>query len=286
MNYRHSFHAGNFADCLKHIVLVQIIKLMQKKEKGFMVLDAFSGTGIYDLHQEQAARSPEYIDGIVRIWDYVEKNNDAAPIIKDYLEALYNVSQSQRYYAGSPFLIARLLRPQDRAFFTELHKVEYENLNENIYNFKNECICRNLFVENNDGYNSIKAKLPPKEKRGLIFIDPPFEKPNEFKMMEQALQDGLKRFETGVFALWYADKNTTETEKFLKSIKSLSPKYINVSIQVENKNEIKGLVSSGLIIINPPFGLYDVVLNGIKQLTRILAKNDGAKYRLEKSQSI
>lgn len=285
MNYRHSFHAGNFADCLKHIVLVQIIKLMQKKEKPFMVYDAFSGSGIYDLHQEFAARSPEYLDGIVKLWDF-EPNDKLAPAIKDYLDALKLVSSSQRYYAGSPFLIARLLRRQDRAFFNELHKIEYENLKSNIYDFWKSCECRNLFVENNDGYQGIKAKLPPIEKRGLIFIDPPFEKPNEFKMMHEACQIGLKKFETGIFALWFADKNTTDTEKFLNNIKSLSSKYLIAMLQTENKNNNKGLVSSGLVIINPPFGLYENLLQAMGQLTKIMAKNEGAKYRLVQSDSI
>ncbi len=285
MNYRHSFHAGNFADCLKHIVLVQIIKLMQKKDKPFMVLDAFSGTGIYDLHQEFAARSPEYLDGIVKIWDF-KPQEKLAPAIKDYLNALSLVSPSQRYYAGSPFIIARLLRAQDKAFFNELHKIEYENLKSNIYDFWKSCECRNLHVENDDGYQAIKAKLPPQEKRGLIFIDPPFEKPNEFKMMYEACAIGVKKFKTGVFALWFADKNATDTEKFLKNIKSLNDKYLIVSMQTEKINNNKGLVSSGLIIINPPYGLYQSLKDCMGQLTKIMMKNEGAKFRLEQSESI
>ncbi len=286
MNYRHSYHAGNFADCLKHLVLVQLIKLMQKKDKGFMVLDAFSGTGIYDLHAELAGRSPEYIDGIVKIWDYAANNKNTKPAIIDYLEALKAVNESQRYYAGSPFLISKLLRPQDRAFFIELHKIDVQTITDNISAFKYECECQSLFVEHNDGYQSVKAKLPPHEKRGLIFIDPPFEKPDEFRNMLNSLKEGIKRFETGVFAYWYADKNTTETKDFLKKVKNLGKKYLNVSMQIQNKNEIKGLVSSGLVIINPPFGLNEALKDTMGQLTTILGKNHGAKYSLEAFESI
>jgi 23S rRNA (adenine2030-N6)-methyltransferase len=286
MNYRHSYHAGNFADCLKHLVLVQIIKLMQKKEKGLMVLDAFSGTGIYDLHTEISARSPEYIDGIAKIWDYADKNQNLAPAISDYLLALKTATPSQRYYAGSPFFIAYALRPQDRAFFVELHPQDVILLKENLSQIRQDCACQSFFVENIDGYQSVKAKLPPSEKRGLIFIDPPFEKPDEFRNMINSLKDGLKRFETGVFALWYADKNTTETRDFLKKVKNLECKYINVSMQLQNKNEIKGLVSAGLVIINPPFGLLEALKAAIGQLTKILGKNEGAKFVLEASQSI
>lgn len=285
MNYRHSFHAGNFADCLKHLVLVAVLHFMQKKDTGISLIDAFAGIGIYDLHDDKAGRSPEYLDGIVKIWDFAQ-NNSLSPAIDEFLKAQSAATVSQRYYAGSPFLMAKLLREQDNAIFNELHLEQFKILGQNIYAFKRECECKKLSVSNIDGYLTLKAKLPPTLKRGLIVIDPPFEKPNEFDRIIEGLKEGLKRFRSGVYAIWYADKNVTDTTKFINNLKSLGCDLLDIRLQNQNPLNIKGLSSSGIAILNPPFGLKTHLQPAIAQLCTILKKNDGENYSIAYFESI
>lgn len=285
MNYRHSFHAGNFADCLKHLVLVAVLRAMQNKEGGISLIDAFAGIGVYDLHDDKAGRSPEYLDGIVKIWDHSQKNK-IAPAIDEFIKAQADATGSQRYYAGSPFLLAKMLREQDNAIFNELHPEQFKILGQNIYEFKSQCECKKLNVSNIDGYLVMKAKLPPTLKRGLIVIDPPFEKPNEFERIIESMKEGQKRFANGVFAVWYADKNVTETAKFIKGLKAISPKLLDIRLQTQNPLNIKGLASSGIAIINPPFALKEHLKPAMEQLCAILKKDEGEKYSISSFENI
>ncbi len=285
MNYRHSFHAGNFADCLKHLVLVAILQFMQKKESGISIIDCFAGIGVYDLHDDKAGRSPEYLDGIVKIWDYAQ-NQNVETAISEFINAQKAATESQRYYAGSPFLLAKMLRENDNAIFNELHGEQFRILGKNIHEFRRRCACKKLNASNIDGYLALKAKLPPTLKRGLIIIDPPFEKPNEFKRIIDGVIEGQKRFSNGVFAIWYADKNVTDTAKFIKGLQAVSPKLLDIRMQVQNPNNISGLASSGMAIINPPFGLEDYLKPAIAQLCDILKKGEGEKYSITFHESI
>lgn len=271
MNYRHAFHAGNFADVLKHIVLVCLIDSMQKKDKGFMVLDAFAGIGVYDLHSEEASRSPEYVDGIVKLWDYAQ-NNQLTPLITRYLKVLAKAtSGSQRYYAGSPFLISSMIREQDRAIFNELHPEDFKTLQKNIDGFKNT-FHKRIFLESKDGYAVLKAKVPPIERRGLIIIDPPFEKNNEFALMEESLKEGIKRFATGVYAYWYANKDPKITSHFKKAVANQGKEVIDFQLNIKNDSKANSLKSTGVIIVNPPFGVEEEIKASLEQLKKVFSK--------------
>lgn len=278
MNYRHAYHAGNFADVLKHMIIVQCLKLMQQKEGGICVLDAFAGIGIYDLQDDEAIRSPEFIDGINRLWT---AKDDFAPIIKDYLtEQSIGTNDNQRFYLGSPFLAAQMLRPQDRLIVNELHPEDFISLRENMREFGGKKAQKRIEVTNIDAWQIIKAKLPPIERRGLIIIDPPFENPNEFDRLIQAAQEGKKRFANGVYILWHANKNETQTNQYRAALKSGNDKLLWVQMQIKSADDTKGLRSAGLSIINAPYGLSAALKIALPQILPLLAQNKGANFQI------
>lgn len=277
MNYRHAFHAGNFADVLKHIVIVQALRLMQQKEAGICILDAFAGIGIYDLNSEIADRSPEFLGGIARLWDITE---ELSPIIQDFLKTLANATHNNKnHYAGSPFLMAALARPQDRLILNELHSEDSVLLRENMREFNYKGAAR-IEVASLDAWQIIKAKLPPKERRGLIIIDPPFEKPGEFERMIEAVKEGQKRFATGVYVLWHANKNDTQTNQYRAALIASGQKLLWVQMRVKDSAKSKGLACAGLSIINPPFGLEEALRSALPILTNRLAQDNGANFEI------
>ena len=286
MNYRHAFHAGNFADVVKHIVLVALLDSMQRKDKGFLCLDCFAGLGIYDLHSSQAARSPEYVDGIIKLWDYAS-NHKIDDLTSRYLEVLTSISDSnQRYYPGSPFIIAKLLREQDRAVFNELHPEDFESLKENIHEFSPKCDTRHFAFENIDAYQTIKSKLPPQERRGLIFIDPPFEKPNEYDLIVSGIDEGIKRFATGVYGIWLAVKDKKQNRTFLNNIKKIGKEALYIEFTLRNPNnpdstKKNGLVTMGMCIVNPPFGLSDSVKSALQTIKKALHQDEYTNFEVK-----
>ena len=281
MNYRHSFHAGNFADVLKHLLVVACLNHLQKKEAGLFVLDAFAGIGLYDLHLEEAARSPEYLDGIVKLWDADKAKMPIA--IKNYLEILEAATgANQRFYAGTPYLICEMLRKQDRGIFNELHPLQNEALSNNYTQYKESHGKRNVKILAQDGWNVIKSTLPPPERRGLIIIDPPFEIEGEFDRMIEATKEGLKRFATGVFLLWHADKDEKQTQKYQNQMGKLGKEALFVNMRIANEDQTSGLKSNGVTIINPPFGLKEQISDAMGTLTSILSKNNGAKFEIRR----
>ena len=277
MNYRHAFHAGNFADVLKHIVIVQSLRLMQKKEAGICILDAFAGVGIYDLKGDSSARSPEYLGGIAKL---AQNSIKSSPLINDFLEVLANATNNNSdYYAGSPFLMATMARIQDRIVLNELHREDFGLLRENMreFNFKGAA---KIEVCNLDAWQIIKAKLPPKERRGLIIIDPPFEKAGEFERMIEAAIEGQKRFATGVYVLWHANKNETQTNQYRAGLSAIGKELLWVQMRVGDMAKSKGLVSAGLSIINPPFGLEAALREVLPELCALLSLDKSANFEI------
>ncbi len=281
MNYRHSFHAGNFADVLKHLIICECIEYFKQKDSPFTVYDAFAGTGIYDFHHETASRSPEYLDGIIKIWEYADKHKTLPKIIETYLKYLANANgNNQRYYAGSPFLAAANLRHHDRLLLNELHDEDFIILDKNIHELKATIECRAIAISKTDAWNFIKAKLPPKERRGIIIIDPPFEKPNEFARIIEGLKSGLERFKTGTFLVWYAAKNATEVKDFKQQIRKLGENTLIIEQSIGNINDSKGLFASGMIIINPPYTLENSIKTAKNLLHETLKQADNAKFEI------
>ena len=204
--YRHLFHAGNFADVFKHSLLTQLLLVLEKKDKPFFVLDTHAGVGLYDLTHAWAQKNAEYKDGIALLWDRKDVPNTLVP----YLEAVRaeNADGTLRFYPGSPRIVRRLLRPNDRMVLIELNRKDCEEL-EGLYRGDRQVMVRMM-----DGYQALRAFLPPKERRGLVFIDSSFDRAQEFGRLTEGLAEAHRRFATGVYGLWYPLMEPTAMRAF------------------------------------------------------------------------
>lgn len=279
MNYRHSYHAGSFTDVFKHIVLIGLLDALAKKEKPFCYIDTHAGAGYYDLFSEAAQKGKEYQNGIAKI--VPEKNQPKLiqkylSVIRKFNDAFSGSSSSTayRFYPGSPLVAQARLRPQDRMVTCELHPEEYRALKTAFLDDDH------VAVHHMDGYLALKAFLPPKERRGLILIDPPYEKSDEFTRIVQSLSQALKRFETGSYAVWYPIKNPQLIQNFHHTLKTLQKTILIVELSVYPDDVISQLNGSGLAILNPPWQFHDLMEETLPWLTRALSLSDRAQYRL------
>lgn len=273
MNYRHIFHAGNFADVFKHLLLARALDYFRQKKKPYFVLDTHGGIGYYDLQGDEAARTAEAEQGIVRF----AKQAANEPLTNSYLqivEALNAGSNNLRYYPGSPVITAEFLRDNDRLVVCELHKDDAETL-------KDTPLGRNKQVQilaPMDGYQAVRAQLPPQEKRGLVLIDPPFEKTTEFDDVVNALEQGLKRWQSGSFAVWYPIKDELKTAAFHRDVAALPgiPKTLVMELNIRANDERKGLHGCGFLWVNPPYGVVQDSEQLLPLLCQVLAQDAGA----------
>jgi len=280
MNYRHIFHAGNFGDVLKHVLLVSLVRAMRRKEKGFLFLDTHAGIGAYDLSSSRADRTAEYLDGIGRLWDRSDLRGPLAEyvrVVREFNDAAGGPGEMVRYYPGSPAIVAALLRPQDRMALSELHPDDFVTLKENMHRYRRvsaQCI---------DAYSALKAYLPPAERRGLILIDPPYEDPNETSRLRDGLANALQRFPGGVYAIWYPIKDRAGAEAFRASMASL-PLPATVAAELTIGDDAPGrdrLCGSGMLILNPPWRIEDELTETLGALGPILAQETGARAGLK-----
>ncbi len=260
MNYRHIYHAGNHADVLKHAVLALIIEHLKGKEAGFRVIDTHAGTGSYDLGREEAQKTGEWLGGIGRLIGPNAKPmpDDIAELLAPYLRAVraWNPPDMLTRYPGSPRVARALMRPQDTLVVNELHPQDAVALRRA---FANDAQTKALML---DGWTAVKALLPPKERRGVVLIDPPFEEPGENVRMADALADAVKRFATGIYMLWYPIKDRAAVRGLERRLEAAGvPKLLQVELEVRAlaHGEAERLTGSGLIICNPPYRL-DVAL--------------------------
>lgn len=253
--YRHQFHAGNFADVFKHALLAQLVLAMARKDKPFLYLDTHAGIGQYDLLHEWAQKNAEHKDGVVRVW----ARSDMPEEMQPYFDALRteNPGGTLRFYPGSPAIVRRLIRPLDRMVLTELNPKDCEALAA-LYMRD-----RQVTVELADGYGGLNAHLPPKERRGLIFIDSSFDRAREFKRLTDALILGNRKFATGVYALWYPLMDPASMRSFERGIVATGiRKVLQVEINVFGEDWTLGMRGCGMIIVNPPFG-FDAAAQAI-----------------------
>jgi 23S rRNA (adenine2030-N6)-methyltransferase len=253
MNYRHIYHAGNFADVLKHAVLTRLVVYMTQKDKAFRVLDTHAGIGLYDLSSEEAQKTGEWQDGIGRLLD-ADIPAKAKALLAPYLTAVrdLNPDGGLKLYPGSPKLTRMLMRPQDRLSAMELHPDDYETLHRL---FDGDFQSR---ITQLDGWLALGAHLPPKEKRGLVLVDPPFEVAGEFERLADGLAKAWRRFSGGTFCLWYPLKQGAPIAAFHAALKALEiPKMLCAELSVRSDRDTTGLSGSGLIIVNPPYTLKD-----------------------------
>lgn len=249
MNYRHIYHAGNFADVFKHIMLTLAIDYLRQKEKPFFALDTHAGIGLYDLQSAEARKTGEYEQGIGRLWEGTDIPDEAA----GYLSLVRNLNRGKnlRFYPGSPVIIREMLRNGDRAVLNEKHPEDYRALRKNLGRDAR------LRVENMDGYTVMKSALPPHERRGLVLCDPPFEVTNEFELMAQGLKEGYKRWATGIYMMWYPVKDAREVRKFHAVLAAAGIPDIAVMEFLRQPAAESVFSGSGLAIVNPPWTLAD-----------------------------
>jgi 23S rRNA (adenine2030-N6)-methyltransferase len=270
MNYRHTYHAGNFGDVFKHILLIELITALQRKENPFCVLDTHAGIGSYDLSAHTTQKLQEYKNGVYKIM--AEKNLPESA--KKYVECIKNFNAPEtpvKIYPGSPLIANYFLRNNDRLILSELHPTDYETLKKV---FRNE---KNTAVHHQDAYLSLKAFLPPKERRGLILIDPPYENNNEFAQITEGMMAALDRFETGVYAIWYPIKDKSPLHKFTANI---NQPMIAAEMTVFPETSPLHLNGCGMLVINPPWQFDQTLKNILPWLWEKLSVDGQGRYHL------
>jgi len=273
MNYRHIYHAGNFADVFKHIVISRIIEYLKHKPQAFRVIDTHAGTGLYNLASREAEKTGEWKSGIARFSDNLRLRKNAPDLIP-WLDAVHaaNPGGQLLYYPGSPLLIRNLLRKQDRLTAIELHETDYKALG---YLFAGDHQVRVLHL---NGWLSLGAHVPPKEKRGLILVDPPFEEAGEFERLADGLKKAVRHFPGGVYMLWYPVKDYKAIEQFTKLLhESGIPKILQLELRIRKESLSPRLDGSGIIVINPPYILEQEIQNIAPLLIKRLGEDKQAK---------
>ncbi|MEO1066457.1 MAG: 23S rRNA (adenine(2030)-N(6))-methyltransferase RlmJ [Pseudomonadota bacterium] len=273
MNYRHIYHAGNFCDVMKHIVLMRLVDYLKRKDKPFRVIDTHAGIGIYDLTSDEAQKTGEWRNGIGRV---ISTPADARPgPVSAYCDLVSGGEPRAevKTYPGSPKIARLLLRPQDRLTLTELHDADFSTLKEH---FRDDHQTKVIHL---DGWLALKSFLPPKEKRGLVLIDPPFEIRNDFDVMATRLSDALRKWQGGTYALWYPIKDQQSVNTFLRRCRDLPAREgLNLQLCVRNDSVSDRLNGSGMVIINPPYILAEDLKPTFEFLANHLAQDDHARY--------
>ena len=246
MNYKHIYHAGNFADVAKHVALMYCIGALRRKDAAFFVLDSHAGRGYYDLQAAEAHKSGEAERGIQRLIE----TSIGETVLADYFAAIRARRGKQlARYPGSPALIAGALRPQDRALFVELMPAEARAADREVASLGR------IRTEIGDGYAALKAFLPPDERRGLVLIDPPYESLDELKQMLQAFADAYRRWPSGIFLMWYPIRSAAQRRAVHARFEALGvPKMLFADLAIHPDDAGVGLAGSGLMMVNPPYG--------------------------------
>ncbi|WWM72974.1 23S rRNA (adenine(2030)-N(6))-methyltransferase RlmJ [Vibrio cholerae] len=273
LSYRHSFHAGNHADVLKHIVQSLILNSLQQKEKPFVYHDTHSGVGRYDLTHEWSEKTGEYKQGIARVW---QQDNIPAEL-DSYLDAIRQLNQGEtlRYYPGSPRVARAHLREQDRMVLTELHPSDYPLLEQEFHRD------RQVSIYKEDGFARLKASLPPQERRGLVLIDPPYELAKEYRDVVLAIAQSYKRWATGIYAIWYPVVNRCDIDDMLQGLQGLEiRKILQIELGVAPDTNERGMTASGMIVINPPWTLESQMQTILPFLKQAIAPATG-HYKVE-----
>lgn len=269
LSYRHGFHAGNFADVLKHSLLTLAINALKQKDKPFVYIDTHAGAGKYSFKSEFAQKTGEYRQGIGRIWTAPQPPEE----IKDYLAAVRaeNTGKQLVRYPGSPQLVRRLMRTQDRLQLSELHGSDYESLQQLFAGDKQVSLAKE------DGLERLSKKLPPIQKRGLVLIDPSYEVKSDYNQVVEALQSAHRHFATGVYVLWYPIIDRSVTDRMLQRMRATGiPKQLRIEHCVAADGALRGMTGSGMLFINPPWQLPSQAEALLPWLNRVLTDGQGA----------
>lgn len=295
-SYRHAFHAGNHADVLKHLVLIAIVKHLTQKPAALMVIDTHAGAGLYRLDDDYARTSGEAAEGILKL---VEATIESpAPALTDYLQAVRGVNRGEtlRLYPGSPFVVQPLLRAEarDKLKLFELHPTDSQALVAHTAQLE---AGRMISVARQDGFESLKSLLPPPSRRGLVLIDPSYEIKSDYAKVAACVQDSLKRFPTGTYAVWYPIIPRPEAHDLPRRLKTLANQahkpWLHATLAIGQREEPTqartpdqaprrpGLTASGMFIVNPPHTLKPALATALPQLLQVLGRGRGQGQTLE-----
>jgi len=277
VNYRHEFHAGNFADVVKHAVLCRILNYLRSKPAAFRVIDTHAGAGLYDLTGGEANRSGEWHGGIEKLMA-ASLPEAVATLLSPYLEVVNALNEPGRLrvYPGSPALARAWLRPQDRLIACELEPKAASNLSRNL---QGDTRIKTLKI---DGWTALNAYVPPKERRGLVLVDPPFEAENDFSLLFNGLAASHRKWPTGIYMLWYPIKGRTEPDLLAKRLRrSGLGKALRIEVQVASLSNPTRLNGTGMIVVNPPWTLEAELLTLLPVLAGILVSDGKPAFRLD-----
>ena len=280
MNYRHAFHAGSFADVVKHATLALLIERLKAKEAAFRVIDTHAGLGLYDLTANEAERTGEWLQGIGRIWAH-PIDPALAPLLKPYLDAVSAANGVEppsplRRYPGSPWIARHLLRRKDRLTAVELHPEDVTTL---AAEFAGDIQVRTIAL---DGWLALGAFVPPKERRGLVLVDPPFEERDEFDRMLAAFVAAHRKWPTGIYALWYPVKDLAAVDRLRMGLADTGiRRLVRVELTIRNRDAAGTFNGTGLVICNPPWQFNDTLSSLLAGLVPLLSQGDGAGFLLD-----
>jgi 23S rRNA (adenine2030-N6)-methyltransferase len=276
LSYRHAFHAGNHADVLKHFIEVQLLRYLAQKDKPYWYIDTHAGAGCYELDTGYATKNAEFESGIARLW----QRDDLPAPLREYITLVkkLNPDGELKLYPGSPLVAHELLRREDRARLFELHPADHEILLENF-----SADSRRVLIQKADGFGALKALLPPPPRRALVLIDPPYEEKQDYQRVVTALNEGLKRFANGIYAVWYPQLQRAESRQLPQQLKQLAVKsWLHVALSVQGQSEDGfGMHGSGMFILNPPWTLHDELKQVMPYLLKILGQDAAATFELE-----
>ena len=282
MNYRHAFHAGGFADVVKHIVLVRILTWLQDKPGAFRVIDTHAGAGLYDLTGEEAQRSGEWLTGIARVVQ-ARFSETVLPLVTPYLDIVraFNPPAQLKAYPGSPLIARALLRPQDRLTACEVEPKARKHL---IAALRRDSQAR---VVDLDGWTALPAFVPPKERRGLVLIDPPYEDKDEFTRLADGFTEAFSKWPTGSYLLWYPAKSRRATDALARHVAEVAAsgatpgKCLRLEFSAAPQAADSALVSAGLLLVNPPWMLMGELKAILPELEKPLGQGGAGRFRLE-----
>ena len=274
LSYRHAFHAGNFADVLKHIVLLEILTYLTQKEKPFCVIDTHAGGGKYELDGDYASKNREFDSGISQLW----QRDDLPVSVANYvsMQKRFNSNGQLTRYAGSPLLIKQLLRPHDKLHLFELHSTEIAALKLNMKHDKR------IAINHSDGLKDSFGLLPPVERRGMVLIDPSYEMKSDYDQVVKTLTQMHKRFSTGTYVLWYPVIERERNQALEKALIKTGLSNIQLfELGTVLDGSKRGMTASGMIVINPPWNLAQTMQTTLPWLAKFLGENGQGTFRFE-----
>ncbi len=274
MNYRHAYHAGNFADVFKHVLLARMLTYLNIKEAPYYYLDTHAGIGVYDLECDEAQRTGEHTEGFGKL-EAAKLPSDLQELFADYLKVVSQVKQrGESLYPGSPFVAQSLMREQDRMAFCELHKDDVHEL------YRNCGYDERIKVLELDGFTGLKAYIPPIERRGLVLIDPPFENTNEFEDIIKSVTGAHKKWVTGIYAIWYPIKGLTKITDFIARLKATQiPKILRLELLIDDPHDTSILSGCGFAVLNPPWTLKADAEQILPFLATLMGRNGKGSWR-------